>query len=524
MKIKTTIIQLSQSKLFATVLFCAFSMAFLWKAGYGKLTFERPGSIHQWRQCDGASLALIYHQDGNALWEPMMHNQLNGEGRAGGEFPLFYYTAGKLYSLFGPKEIIIRLMHLGVFMCGLFVLYFAFLQACPIPVLAPIPFVLIWSSPSLLYYTNNFLPDGPGLGFTFLGIGLIWFYFLRKKDWLFFASMISFSLAALVKVSMLLPFIALILVGILLKIQKNNTHTSNSSEFSRWQWIWGLTIVFIPAIIWYTYIRGYNDAHGGIYFSTAIKPIWLSSSEEISATFDAFVHTWLPIIWPTPTRILLVISMLAFMFFGVRHVKRPIWVFVLLLILGTIAYAMAFFTPLVDHDYYYLVFMIAPLFTCMYAIYELAQHLVRYQSNLISISLVLCFIATTSLVYSSGSEQMWSTYMNWFDQYTLNSNLNDMDPWLTSHGVSKDDKVISLPDPSSNQSLYLMNRKGWSGLTGLYNSDDADSVIKYGAQYAVITDTSFHAITFLQYHIKDTVGYHGDIGVYKIEKSETADF
>jgi hypothetical protein len=516
--------KLVQSKVLATALFCLIGLGYMWKSGYARLTFERPGSIHQWRQCDGPSLALNYYQDGNSFWEPAMHNQLNGEGKAGGELPILYYGTAQLYFLFGPHEFLLRLIHLGIFLLGLFVLFFAFLKVCPIPFLAPIPFLLFWSSPTLLFYTNNFLPDGPALGFALLGVGLIWLSSSLEKRYLFYFGGIAFAFAALIKVSMLIPFIAMLMIGLGFSIFKPWKDEIFFKKFNPSALLTILIIVFLPSLIWYNYIRLYNAENGGVYFSTAIKPVWESTLSEVLATYEAITNVWLHLLWPPLTLILICIGVIVFLAIGIQQWKKPAWMFVLITFLGSGAYGLVFFTPLVDHDYYYLAFMIAPLLAMIYVTHELSKWI--KQKLTISLAVMILFAVPVLSFASlhSSANLMWGTYMDWFDKYTYNQNLNDIEPWLQSHGITYQDKVISLPDFSSNQSLYLMNRKGWTGLTGIYNTDDADNLIKQGAQYVVVTDTSFYSITFLQYHITDTIGYHGNIGVYKIDKSRWADF
>ncbi|MEZ4720412.1 MAG: glycosyltransferase family 39 protein [Flavobacteriales bacterium] len=482
-----------------------------------RLTFERPGSIHQWRQCDGPSMALLFHQDGNPIWEPAIHNQLNGEGKAGGEFPITYYIAGKLYSLFGFHESILRSLHLLILLTGVFVLLHATLQTSSIPIISVFPFIFFFNSPTLLFYADNFLPDGPGLGFSLMGLALSLLYFQQGKRVTWYLAATAFSLSMLVKISMVFPFIAIVILEGCYHFWPSTDERYPHWGKSRWSLILaGIVIVFIPSIIWYVYIQGYNEANHGLYFLTAATPFWNDPPEQLWQTWIGFRTYWLPVLWPKINQYILIGSIMFFIAFSFRK-KQSLSLLVTLLALGSLAYALLFFHQFQHHDYYYLTLMILPLMITVSVTQLLAEILTRASMQQLKLGAVLV-LSILSLRSSQASIYLFKdSYLRWFEVHTFNASLNDLEPWLEDHGISKSDKVICLPDMSPNQSLYLMNRKGWTGLTGLYDSQDVESVIHLGAKYAIITDTTFAGLTFLQYHITDTIGYHGNIGVYKID-------
>ena len=79
----------------------------------------RPQSVHQWAQCDRASVALNYYQDDMNLFLPRVHNLDNGSGITGLEFPFVNYSVAILYKFFGYHEWMYRALMLLIFSFGM---------------------------------------------------------------------------------------------------------------------------------------------------------------------------------------------------------------------------------------------------------------------------------------------------------------------------------------------------------------------------------------------------------------------
>ena len=70
----------------------------------------RPQSVHQWAQCDRASVAQHFLNNGFDIFHPQVNNLDNGSGITGMEFPFINYVVAILYKLFGVHEWIYRLL------------------------------------------------------------------------------------------------------------------------------------------------------------------------------------------------------------------------------------------------------------------------------------------------------------------------------------------------------------------------------------------------------------------------------
>ena len=66
-----------------------------------------------------------------------------------------------------------------------------------------------------------------------------------------------------------------------------------------------------------------------------------------------------------------------------------------------------------------------------------------------------------------------------------------IEPLFKKLGIGKDDKVISIPDPSINGTLYYMNRKGYTDFgSDFSNADGFYQRIEDGAKYLIVNDTT----------------------------------
>ncbi|MBK7965050.1 MAG: hypothetical protein IPK10_07010 [Bacteroidetes bacterium] len=70
-----------------------------WVVGQQDIVPLRPQSVHQWAQCDRASVALNYYQEDMNFFLPRVHNLDNGSGITGLEFPFVNYAVAILYHI-----------------------------------------------------------------------------------------------------------------------------------------------------------------------------------------------------------------------------------------------------------------------------------------------------------------------------------------------------------------------------------------------------------------------------------------
>ncbi|HTB08079.1 MAG TPA: hypothetical protein VK806_14105, partial [Bacteroidia bacterium] len=97
--------------------------------------------------------------------------------------------------------------------------------------------------------------------------------------------------------------------------------------------------------------------------------------------------------------------------------------------------------------------------------------------------------------------------------------LETISPYLKSIGISSTDLVLSLPDVSNNNSLYFMDHKGFTGFN--YSINDSNTIkliIKTGAKYLILNDTTFLPQTAIAPFINKQIGRYRNVNIYSLKE------
>src|SRR6218665_2060714 len=164
--------------LFSVALFLLLLHALYAHIGIYQRLPERPCSIHASAQCQRASVAQNYYHVDMNFFKPRIQRYRTNDGITGVEFPIIYYTAAVLYKCFGFHEVYLKLISLLIVTAGFLLFY---LLARSILKNNLLSLVVVFSgmlSPVLLYYSANFMPDAPAMGFILCA----WYFFFRYLD------------------------------------------------------------------------------------------------------------------------------------------------------------------------------------------------------------------------------------------------------------------------------------------------------------------------------------------------------
>ena len=156
--------------IFSILLFASYLLL-----GFYKIVDKCPQSIHQWAQCDRASVAKNYLYYGFDFFHPRVHNIANGTGISGMEFPLVNLLAAITYKILGFNEFYYRLICLLILSAGLIAAFKLGYLIIGQSILAGFAVLLFFLSPILVFYTPNFLPEAPSLGLILIA----WYKFFR---------------------------------------------------------------------------------------------------------------------------------------------------------------------------------------------------------------------------------------------------------------------------------------------------------------------------------------------------------
>ena len=476
---------------YSSWIFAALFLIFSIIYNYQNILFKSPQSLHLWRQCDCLSITMNYYQDNNRFFEPAIHNLGNdGTGKTASDFPLIYFFVAQLWKVFGFHEFIYRLIVLLFFFSGLFALFKIFEKILMDSVLAITSSLYLFTSPTLVYYANNFLMDIPVFAF---------FY----------------AVAGLLKISSLLSFIAIVGIFILELFSKKLSPGKKIFQNSFRQILILISVVIVQ-IIWYRYAALYNMKNNGGIFLIGTLPIWDSSIPQVKVTLDAIREHIKWDYFREETQEVIVFMFVSILLFY-KKINKILLFLTVSISIGVLLYILLFFQALKDHDYYTInLFILIPFILLSFLLLLKDKFNSVYTSVLFRI-LVIAFLVhnidfSRRRIEGRYNSKGWEneTYIENIQSY------KDISPYLRSIGINKNDKIISLSDNTINSSLYFMNQKGWTNWAISGDSVKIREKINFGAKYLLINNTRTYEEQGVQPFIKNKIGEFKNIDIYAL--------
>lgn len=450
---------------------------------YQQILFLPPGVIHQWRQCDGLSFATNYYEEGFHLFNPAIHwSGLDGTGKATSEFPILYYLVALIWKITGKSELVFRLVNLIIVTLGLFFLFRFIEKRLKDSVWGILITLFVFSSPVLAYYSNNFLMDTPALALTFIAWYFFGEYYESGNIKHFNRSMLFFLIAGLLKITTAISLVALIVIFFL--------ELLGILKFRKEKKIFVEPIKLVPAFIfvviilfaWYSYAAYYNSIHNRGVFLMTILPIWDKTQAEIIAGLDVFLGGMMLPQFLNIEALIFIGLLFVLQIFLFRKTNKLFFIITLLLFFAVISYLCLWFGVLPEnHDYYLIlpqIFVVFVLLSFFILFKERNEKI--FASNWVKI-IFLLFLGLN--IYNAGAKtavKYFNTpdyddypksyskenkdFINWLknDFKYLKSTCREVTPYLRQLGISRNDKVISIPDASTNITLYYMDQKGYT--------------------------------------------------------------
>ncbi|MCX6251837.1 MAG: glycosyltransferase family 39 protein [Bacteroidetes bacterium] len=517
-------------RLFIIVLF------FVWFLyGYNDILFSRPGYHHAWRQTDCLSITTNYYRENLNFFKPEIHWVGDRDGKTISEFPIIYYSVAQLWKIFGQHEFIFRLLNLLIVLTGLYCLFRFFLEFLSDTFWALfIPFFL-FSSPILAYYSNNFMADAPGLGFTLIACYFFWRGSApgSKKAW-YYLSFLFFLLGGLVKISSLIIFFALFIIHLYVIFFRRKEKT----WFNRFSRLWPYLVVMVITGIWYAYARDYNYHHLRGIFLQEITPVWKPDKATILRLWDNYSTKMLPLYFTIPA---LLVDLLIFLglFFYHKKVNKVLLYLNLLVFMGCVGFILLFYEVLTIHDYYstnLLIFIPLPVIAGL----DLLKR--NYPALFRNIYLKLVFGTGTLVLLYVGAitnRMFYDTHdglvkTNFLVNRNLISETGKFNAWsderfkalqtitpvLRQLGIDRTDRVLSIPDWSINISLYLMDQKGFSDFfcDNIPYGEKMGLMKKLGCKYIILNDTSLCHDQGLAPYLQHPIGRYENVKIYKLDQ------
>lgn len=499
-------------------IFIAVFILLCWVYDLDKTLSGRPQSIHIWRQTTSLSIALNYYEHDNSLFKPQLHSQFCSDGMSGqsaGEFPLVYFCVAKLWKVFGVHEWIFRLVQLLILFFGLFALFETCNYFLKNQFWSGFVSLILFTSPMVVFYGINFLPDGTSLALMFIG----WFFVLRyhlirRTYWLWIAAFF-FTFALTIKITSAISLIAFLgWVAFELIFRKKEDRIINYYYLQILPYI----IVIALTTAWYVYVDYYNTLHRGNYSEHSILPIWKMTSEKFEIIKDQVNKIFL-MQYMNPYMQYLTFAVwvgLAMRFWKNSQIQN--WG-ILVLPFGAFSVLMLWFQVLHGHDYYLIVLLIAFAFVWLMLFsvlknYEWMRHPLMY-------GLLLAIFAYN--VYSC-QIVLKERYKGWMNDWFVKNleAVGELDPLFDQLKIGKDDRVISIPDPSVTASLYFMNRPGYTDFGSDFNQEEGfRKRIEQGAKYLIVNDTTILDKPVVKAFAEHYMGQYRNVKIFDLRPYAT---
>ncbi len=489
---------------------------------YQDIVTYPPQSIHRWRQTDCLSICQNYYNNGFHFFKPEVHNQHSNDktnGKGVGECPYYYFLIALLFKIFGPYYMIFRILNIFIVFTGLIYIFKLMRLISKSFILSLFGTLLIFTSTSLVYYTNNFLTDPIALSLIIMGL----YYFFRFKENILIKNFIIFCLfavlAMLLKITAGLGFVAAIGVLFIGFIFKNHFRDEVLKTKKYKLFIPVLVSILIIAA-WYAFAIKYNTENKSTYFSTKTWPLWSLTGEEIKTILKAIWNYNLGIYFHLSMHIFILASLI-FTIYHYKNLSKSENLLLIALLSGNTLFFVMWFYAFWYHDYYIINLLIVPVF-----IFAFAFKILRIKYPKIAASKITAVALSVFLIFNvlNTRKEIKKRYNGWpTDELQEIYGYYYLQPYLKQLGIQYPDKVISLPDTKPSHTLYLMNLKGWTGFYPPDTKEEIDNYIDKGAQYLIYHGELSERYQFLEEYMKTQIGQFGNIAIYSLNDS-TANF
>ncbi len=499
----------------SSFLFIAVFTVLFFIYGFDDILLLRPQSVHQWRQCDCLAFTQTYYKDKNGFFEPkVLYLGDDNTGKTATEFPIIYYTIAQIWKIFGKHEYIYRAFVLLLSFIGLFSLFKMSEDILEDSYLALWISFILFSSPMLVYYANNFLMNVPAFSIALVALYYFYLFYKFSDNKYLYISTILYTLSGLIKIPALTSFVAIL--GLLVFEQLKFIKSDKKIFFDLKRQLPALLLVILLVSLWYYYAAHYNAQHNSGMFLIGILPIWLDDIARLKHILQNIQLLWIDSYQGISIQITAVIMFLLIILLK-KYNNKHLWWINLFLFIGFIGFIILWFDVFDNHDYYLinqLIFMISIFVSFFFSLKKYNLKIFNHAA----FRLVLFILLIFNIIHCKNVIKL--RYNGWPNQHhlTVVKPLETITPYLRSIGITDKDTVLFIQDPSLNISLYLMEQKGYTNFAAkIENVDFIKEKINSGAKYLFVNDPNYLNKDYLKPFLKNRVGAYENIMIYKVK-------
>ena len=483
--------------------------------------FTRPHGYHIWRQIDGFSVVRNYYQISMDFFHPRISQLVSDDGLELAEFPIVYYISAIGYKLLGFHEWIPRVIDLLIVLFGLWCLFRLLADVLSDHFSALILSLLLFTSPVLIYYSIAPLPDIAGMPLALAGLYYFYRYMRSERIGYLILSFLFYAVAGSIKPTAIISLAAVISVVAAtqsINFFKPDTFPALARRSIIQIFIYAFATLSM-VVAWWCYVAYYRHLyHISSIFQMHADPIWRAGDGEILRVIR-HSWTWTNHYFNIPSVALAgLLLVFAFRYFSKQMVLIFLSYFIYLC--GCIAYVLVFFTQFYVHDYYIIVILplyIASLFVFVFAMQRSQPDVFRS----LRFRTVMLLFFLMNVGYASYKVDQRNTNPGFkTDDHTQ---LTNIEPYLDSIGIKKNDPVIYWGDLAPNIAFYFMNRRGWGqwAYGHVLSKENIDRSISKGAKFLLIDHNQspggIEEGTFSSYHVHK-IGERDSVEIFMISK------
>jgi len=468
---------------FSLLLFAVIAISIFY--GYPSMLQMLPQGSHIWRQSDCMAMTQNYQQFHLSFLQPATYNLQSTNGNVAGEFPLFYFIAAQ----FPNAALALRSIHSVIFLAGITSTYFIAFHFLQRRLLAAFCCIIMFTSPLLVFYGNNFLSDVPALSFAFIGWAIFLHAYKNEKVFWIWISFCCFTFAALLKASEAINF----MIAFVFMVKTKKTESKFFIPYS----------LFLIPVAWYFYAKSYNLNNHDTYYFLSVFPVWKLSFYDIGlGIWRMIVSNSNNYFW-RPTAVVLILSVW-FLIKNWKKLNTDLRILIFASLGFTIMYIVFFFQKMIGHEYYYVPFFIFALFGIigLLKVYNFYHAENVFAHTLIFLCLWINIFYCKIFVAEKLTLPLYNGYLS----------SNGMQTFLEENGVDKNKIIISLPDETPNKTLYQLKRKGYTEF------NDYESILKNKKADFLIIEKSFtKQHQALEPYLNDSIGNFNGFVFYKLK-------
>jgi hypothetical protein len=424
-----------------------------------KLEEHRPSGVHAWAQADRYALAAQFHERGTPVFEAYTFYMGSKNGRVGVEFPLIPWLSAQITRHTSLQvehlPLVFRWVNWFFLLVGIWSLSITLGKQGNYKAGSLWMSILFLSSPIALFYGFGFIPDAASAGMSLLSASCLIRYLQSNHRNDAYASMLSGTLAALLKITAGIYLFAAFLVILYVETGKRFPKR-NRISILLFSTAFALLVALVGAYDYYL-VHKININYYAPVFMSQMNPV--SGIKEWFGIIKA-MKFWDTEYLTNPQYMIVSFSLLVA---GLKsgstfrqQLFNPKFIYSSLILIGLLFWSVLFGRQLPDHDYYFL----SSFFPLLLIFSALAIHrLIQSSGCLSQILIPILAVWSLSIALSQFEDRQADHYRS--GDFEINNHVG----WLQDMNHSKelipeDEMVFVFYEFEPNLSLVYLNRRG----------------------------------------------------------------